>query len=93
MARLTVEDCLKYVDNRYELVLLASKRARQLALGADALVPANDDKPTVIALREIAENLITAENIDRIEQFDTEDEFSDADFQFPDKNQSADERR
>lgn len=93
MARLTVEDCLKYVDNRYELVLLASKRARQLALGADALVPANDDKPTVIALREIAENLITAENIDRIDQFDTEDEFSDADFQFPDKNQSADERR
>lgn len=93
MARLTVEDCLKYVDNRYELVLLASKRARQLALGADALVPANDDKPTVIALREIAENLITAENIDRIDQFDTEDEFSDADFQFPDKNQSVDERR
>lgn len=93
MARLTVEDCLKYVDNRYELVLLASKRARQLALGADALVPANDDKPTVIALREIAENLITAENIDRIDQFDTEDEFSDADFQFPDKNQSVDERK
>lgn len=93
MARLTVEDCLKYVDNRYELVLLASKRARQLALGADALVPANDDKPTVIALREIAENLITAENIDRIDQFDTEDEFSDADFQFPDKNQSVDERQ
>lgn len=93
MARLTVEDCLKYVANRYELVLLASKRARQLALGADALVPANDDKPTVIALREIAENLITAENIDRIDQFDTEDEFSDADFQFPDKNQSVDERR
>ena len=86
MARLTVEDCLEYVDNRYELVLLASKRARQLALGADALVPANDDKPTVIALREIAENLITAENIDRIDQFDTEDEFSDVDFQFPDKN-------
>ena len=54
MARLTVEDCLEYADNRYELVLLASKRARQLAPGADALVPTKDDKPTVIALREIA---------------------------------------
>ncbi len=86
MARLTVEDCLEYVNNRYELVLLASKRARQIALGSDALVPANDDKPTVIALREIAENLVTAENIDKIDQFDTEDEFSDADFQFPVNN-------
>ena len=90
MARLTVEDCLEYVDNRYELVLLASKRARQIALGADALVPARDDKPTVIALREIAENLVTAENIDRIDQFDTEDKFADTDFQFPDKQQAAD---
>ena len=86
MARLTVEDCLEYVNNRYELVLLASKRARQIALGSDALVPANDDKPTVIALREIAENLVTTENIDKIDQFDTEDEFSDADFQFPVNN-------
>lgn len=61
MARLTVEDCLDYVDNRFELVLIASKRARQLAMGADPLVPVDNDKPTVLALREIAENLITDE--------------------------------
>lgn len=61
MARLTVEDCLDYVDNRFELVLVASRRARQLAMGADPLVPLDNDKPTVLALREIAENLITDE--------------------------------
>ena len=83
MARLTVEDCLEYVDNRYDLVLLASKRARQISMGSDPLVPANNDKPTVIALREIAENLVTNDNIDKINQFDTEDEFSDADFELP----------
>jgi DNA-directed RNA polymerase subunit omega len=58
MACVTVEDCLKYVDNRFELVLIASKRARQLAQGATPLVPTENDKPTVLALREIAENLI-----------------------------------
>jgi DNA-directed RNA polymerase subunit omega len=83
MARLTVEDCLENVDNRYDLVLLASKRARQIAMGADPLVPANQDKPTVIALREIAENLVNNENIDTINQFDTEDEFSEEDFVIP----------
>jgi DNA-directed RNA polymerase subunit omega len=61
MARLTVEDCLDYVDNRFELVLIASRRARQLAMGADPLVPLDNDKPTVLALREIAENLINDE--------------------------------
>ena len=61
MARLTVEDCLDYVDNRFELVLVATRRARQLAMGADPLVPVDNDKPTVLALREIAENLITEE--------------------------------
>jgi len=83
MARLTVEDCLQNVDNRYDLVLLASKRARQIAMGAEPLVPANDDKPTVIALREIAENLVNDENIDTVNRFDTEDEFTEADFQIP----------
>ena len=83
MARLTVEDCLEYVNNRYDLVLLASKRARQISIGSDPLVPANNDKPTVIALREIAENLVTNENVDKINQFDTEDEFTDADFELP----------
>ena len=61
MARLTVEDCLDHVDNRFELVLVASRRARQLSMGADPLVPLDNDKPTVLALREIAENLITDE--------------------------------
>ncbi len=59
MARVTVEDCLDYVDNRFELVLLATKRARQLTFGVEALVPEENDKPTVIALREIAEGLIS----------------------------------
>jgi len=66
MARLTVEDCLKYVDNRFNLVLLASKRARQLALGATPLVPVEKDKPTVVALREIAEGKITPEIFEKL---------------------------
>jgi len=66
MARITVEDCLKNVDNRFDLVLLASKRARQLAMGATPLVPPENDKPTVLALREIAEGKINAENFDKI---------------------------
>ena len=83
MARLTVEDCLEHINNRYDLVLLASKRARQIAMGADPLVPMNNDKPTVIALREIADELVTPDNIDKINQFDTEDEFTEADFDLP----------
>ncbi len=59
MARVTVEDCLEHADNRFNLVLLASKRARQLANGAVPLVPADNDKPTVLALREIAAGKIT----------------------------------
>jgi len=66
MARLTVEDCLEDVVNRYDLVMLASKRARQISLGADILVEENSDKPTVIALREIAEELVTNENIEKL---------------------------
>ena len=67
MARLTVEDCLDYVDNRFELVLVAAKRARQLSMGAEPLVELENDKPTVLALREIAENLINAESMDEME--------------------------
>ncbi len=59
MARVTVEDCLSKVDNRFELVLVASKRARQLANGKEPLVPWENDKPTVVALREIAEDKVT----------------------------------
>jgi len=55
MARVTVEDCLDHVENRFQLVLIASKRARQLALGgAEATVPWENDKATVVALRELA---------------------------------------
>ena len=55
MARVTIEDCLKHVKNRFELVLVAAKRARQLALGgAEPHLPWENDKPTVVALREIA---------------------------------------
>ena len=54
MARVTVEDCLEHVDNRFELVLEASKRARQLARGAQPVVEWDNDKCTVVALREIA---------------------------------------
>lgn len=61
MARLTVEDCLDNVENRFELVLVAAQRARQIAMGAEPLVPEDNDKPTVMALREIAENLINKE--------------------------------
>ena len=59
MARVTVEDCLEAVDNRFELVLLASKRARQLALEITSpFVPLENDKSTVVALREIADKFI-----------------------------------
>ena len=62
MARITVEDCLKNVDNRFELVMVSSKRARQIALGEkEALVPIENDKPSVVALREIEQGLITAD--------------------------------
>lgn len=63
MARVTVEDCLDNVDNRFELVLLATKRARQLANGQDALVDWENDKPTVVALREIADGLVTSQTL------------------------------
>jgi DNA-directed RNA polymerase subunit omega len=59
MARITVEDCLENVENRFELVMIASRRARQLQTGGkDPLVPQDNDKPTVVALREIAAGFI-----------------------------------
>ena len=61
MARITVEDCLENVDNRFDLVMIASKRARQLQTGGkDALIDEQNDKPTVVALREIAEGHINS---------------------------------
>jgi len=61
MARITVEDCLDKVDNRFELVMVSSKRARQLQIeGKDPMVSVDNDKPTVIALREIADGMVNA---------------------------------
>ncbi len=68
MARITVEDCLEVVDNRFELVLMATKRARQLANGADPLVDTTNDKPTVLALREIAGRKISQGLIDEVDR-------------------------
>jgi len=69
MARITVEDCLDHVDNRFELVMVGSKRARQIATeGRPALVPEENDKPTVIALREIEEGLVTADILNEVRQ-------------------------
>jgi len=69
MARITVEDCLDHVDNRFELVMVGSKRARQLATGGrPALVPEENDKPTVIALREIEAGLVTADILTEVVQ-------------------------
>ena len=58
MARVTVEDCLDKVDNRFELILVATKRARDISMGAHPLIEIENDKPTVLALREIAEGKI-----------------------------------
>lgn len=66
MARVTVEDCLDKVDNRFQLVMVAAKRARQLAMGAEPLVPWENDKPTVVALREIALGKISKSLVDQI---------------------------
>ncbi len=66
MARVTVEDCLENVANRFELVMVASKRARQIAVRGDQpMVEWENDKPTVVALREIAEGFITADILDK----------------------------
>jgi DNA-directed RNA polymerase subunit omega len=73
MARVTVEDCLDNVENRFELVLVAAKRTRQLMLGADPLVPEDRDKLTVIALREIAEGMVTRSILEE-EEIDLEKE-------------------
>ncbi|MDR9498777.1 MAG: DNA-directed RNA polymerase subunit omega [Hydrogenovibrio sp.] len=58
MARVTVEDCLDQVENRFELVILASKRARQLSYGAEPTLEWENDKPSVMALRELADNTV-----------------------------------
>jgi DNA-directed RNA polymerase subunit omega len=78
MARVTVEDCLENVANRFELVMVASKRARQLATGGrDPMVQEESDKPTVIALREIAEGFVTNEILRRESEMEAEEEFAE----------------
>ena len=74
MARITVEDCLQVVDNRFELVMMASKRARQLASGVESKLDNSEsqDKPTVLALREIAARAIDTGFIDAVEKAERE---------------------
>lgn len=77
MARVTVEDCLDHVDNRFELVMLATKRARQLATGGkEPRVAWENDKPTVVALREIAAGLMSYEVISQDEMIQNEPLFA-----------------
>lgn len=68
MARVTVEDCMGQMDNLFQLVLVSAKRARQIAEGAEPHVPVDGDKPTVIALREIAEGFVTKAILDEKEE-------------------------
>jgi DNA-directed RNA polymerase subunit omega len=74
MARITVEDCVERITNRFELVLVATKRARQVARGASPLVEEENDKATVIALREIADGLIDASIMDEAPEAISEEE-------------------
>ena len=73
MARITVEDCLENIENIFEMVLVAAKRARRVAHGADPMVELENDKPTVIALREIAEGLVTPSILEETDEPVTED--------------------
>ena len=90
MARITVEDCLTKIDNQYDLVLLAKERTTQLNAGAEMLVPEDNDKKTIIALREIAEDKVSIPELEKsavlrlrkepdenLEQEDVEEEEND----------------
>lgn len=91
MARITVEDCLEHVENRFELVMLATRRARHMRrYGAEALLPEENDKHTVIALREIAAGLINNEMLDE-QETSTEDEEIQVSFNVGDGDQSDNE--
>lgn len=68
MARITVEDCLDNIENIFEMVLVAAKRARRIAHGADPMVELENDKPTVIALREIADGHVTPAILEEVDQ-------------------------
>jgi DNA-directed RNA polymerase subunit omega len=77
MARVTIEDCLDNVDNRFQLVLVATKRARQILLGGQPMVEEDNDKPTVLALREIAAGHVTREILTQ-PTYQSEDEWAEA---------------
>ena len=79
MARVTVEDCLEKINNRFDLVMVASRRARQLQTGGkDPLIPNHKDKPTVMALREVAAGLIGYSILDEVEiRKSSDDELSE----------------
>ena len=88
MARITVEDCLENVENRFELVMLATRRARQMRrYGVEPMVPEENDKATVIALREIAEGLVSHEMLDA-QETSTEDEEVEITFSVGDDERS-----
>jgi len=78
LARITVEDCLDNIENIFEMVLVAAKRARRLAHGSDPMVELENDKPTVVALREIAEGHVNPSILEEIEQ-PRADDFMQAD--------------
>jgi len=82
MARVTVEDCLPAVENRFDLVLVASRRARQIALGSKPLVDEEKDKPTVLALREIAAGVMNAKILDEIDAKEKQAEEYEAALEF-----------
>ena len=77
MARITVEDCLDKIDNRFKLIMVASKRARQVATGTEPLVGWENDKPTVVALREIADGLIDEEYLKEAPPVSSEELFNE----------------
>ncbi len=68
MARITVEDCTDNISNMFQLVLVAAKRARQLANGAEPGVEWENDKPTVVALREVAEGHVSESILEERDQ-------------------------
>ncbi len=78
MARITVEDCLKKIPSRFDLIIMASKRARQLSTTSrEPLVEWENDKPTLVALREIEEGLLDRETLEKtLEEYVLLDEFS-----------------
>ncbi|PTP54316.1 DNA-directed RNA polymerase subunit omega [Vibrio splendidus] len=77
MARVTVQDAVEKVGNRFDLVLISARRARQMQTGGkDSLVPEENDKPTVIALREIEEGLITKDVLDARERQEQQEQLA-----------------